>query len=35
VLLGEPGGGDQQLIDLPARTVDELAEALAARSWPG
>jgi hypothetical protein len=33
VLIGEPGGGG--LDELPARTTDELAEALAARAWPG
>jgi len=31
--MGEPGGGD--LDDLNVWTVDELAEALAARAWPG
>jgi hypothetical protein len=37
VLIGEPGGGDldRNHSDLPARTTDELAEALAARAWPG
>jgi hypothetical protein len=41
VLIGEPGGGDpsdlpvRTMDELPACTVDELAEALAAHAWPG